>query len=247
MKKLVCGMMMLGLLGVTANASVIAYDTFSYPDGSLVPNGGWANHSGTTGDLQVVSGQAVVQHGVPSEDVHLAFAPVAGKIWYGLDFSVDSNAGTFGSDFEYFAHFTDGGTFNFRGRLDIVAPGGGGDFSVGLSTLGSTADATWGTDLDFDTVYRAIVSFDQDANIAQLWIDAALESDTSILGTDQPDPGASILWMALRQSDSDLNETIRVDNLVVGTSFGDVLVVPEPGTLALLALGSLLMIRRRRG
>ena len=40
-----------------ANAAILVTDTFSYPDGSLVPNGGWANHSGVAGDLMVASGQ----------------------------------------------------------------------------------------------------------------------------------------------------------------------------------------------
>ena len=47
-------------------AAIIVSDDFSYPDGSLVGNGGCVSHSGTAGDLMVVNGQAVVQHGVPS-------------------------------------------------------------------------------------------------------------------------------------------------------------------------------------
>ena len=72
--------------------------------------------------------------------------------------------------------------------------------------------------------YRAIVRYDQDNNIAQLWIDASVEGDTSMLGEDRADPGDSIEGFALRQSDSDLNEGILVDNLMIGGTFNDVLV-----------------------
>jgi len=63
--------------------------------------------------------------------------------------------------------------------------------------------------------------YNQDTNIAQLWIDAALDSDTSILGNDLDDPGLSIEGFAFRQSDSNLNEGILVDNLRIGTTFAD--------------------------
>ena len=231
-----------------ANATVIGSDTFDYADGALVPNGGWANHSGTVGTLLVSGGQAVVEHGTPSEDAHRSITPVAGVIYYGLDFSVDDlgHVYTADTDHEYFAHFgTDG--FDFCARLDVVSPTVAGDFSVGIASDDSTADAIWATDLDYDTIYRAVVKFDLDDNRAQLWIDATLETDTSILGTDQGYAGDSIDSFALRQSDSGENETIRVDHLVVGTTFGDVVApVPEPATLSLLALGSLVALARKR-
>ena len=44
----------------------------------------------------------------------------------------------------------------------------------------------------------------------------------SEFSNDEDDPGTSIFGFALRQSDSDLNETIRVDNLVVSDDCADV-------------------------
>ena len=204
---------------------VISSDGFAYPDGSLVPNGGWATFSGNAGDLLVSSSQAQVQHGVPSEDAKLEFTSITGTIFYGLDFSVDDLGAPYtGGDNEYFALFSDGGTSNFRGRLDIVPPSGAGDFSVGISSATSTANAVWAADLTYGTTYRAIVKFDQDTNIAELWIDASAPTDPSILGEDGTDPGTVISAFALRQSDSSENETIRVDNLMIGGTFNDVLV-----------------------
>ena len=64
----------------SANASVIVSDNFdAYADGALVPNGGWANHSGTPGTLLVSGGQVDIQmNGSAPEDANKAFTPVAG-------------------------------------------------------------------------------------------------------------------------------------------------------------------------
>jgi len=239
----------IGALSSVLRADVIAYDNFDYADGSLVGNGGWANHSGTTGDLQVLNNQVVVQHGAPSEDANLSFSSGAGDIFFGIDFSVTSTEAISGDDFEYFAHFKNDG-FGFSARLDIVAATSGGDFTVGIASNDSTADATWATDLTFGNFYRAVVRFDQPNNQAQLWVDATNESDVSILGDDKADPGNTITQFALRQSDSDQNETVTVDNLVIGQTFQDVVTpftpVPEPSGLLVLGLFGFAGLARRR-
>jgi len=222
-------------------AGIIAFDNFDYSDGSLVPNGGWTSHSGSTGDLQISAGGATVQHGVPSEDAHLAFSTISGDIYYGLDFSVNATSTFTGSDSEYFAHFKDAGS-NFTARLDVVGAAGGGDYSLGLATDSSTADSIWAMDLMFGATYRAVVKYDQIVNLALLWIDAIVSSDRFISGSTVSAPGEQISQFALRQSDSSLNETIRIDNLVIGTSFADVVqphtaTVPTTSTLFLLLLG----------
>jgi hypothetical protein len=217
------------VVAAVALAAVIVSDDFSYPDGSLVGNGTWFNHSGTAGDLMVVSGQAVVEHGTPSEDATLPFTPNAGgNLYFSFDFSVDDPGAVIGGgDYEYFAHFKDDG-FGFRARMDIVEASGGGDYTVGISSTGSTADATWGWDLTYGVTYNVVARYDQTANIAQLWIDPTADTDVSITGTDQDDPGTIITGFALRQSDSSNNETVRVDNLVVSDSCVDVFDACEP-------------------
>lgn len=201
---------------------IMKSDSFDYPDGSLVPNGGWVNHSGNAGDLMVVSGQVLVQHGSPSEDAELVFSSVSGNIYYGIDFTVIDPGGPIsGSDSEYFIHLKMGNNTNFPARVDVVPPSSSGDFSIGIATGSSTADATWPTDLTFGTTYRAIVRYDQDNNIAQLWLNAASDTDPSLMGADESDPGQSVTSIGLRQSDSSNNEGILVDNLIVSQSFSD--------------------------
>ena len=57
--------------------ALIVHETFSHPDGSLTGQtpeigGIWTTHSGTAGQMQVVSGQAKVNHTL-SEDTHTNF------------------------------------------------------------------------------------------------------------------------------------------------------------------------------
>jgi len=210
------------LISTLSFGQVLVAEGFDYPDGSLVPNGGWAREGGTAGDFQVTSGQAVIQHGAPSEDVKLAFSAVTGDVYAGFNFSVDDLGAPYsgGTDFEYFAHL------DFKARMDIIAPSGGGDFSVGISSVNSTAQATWGTDLSFGTTYRAIMKFDQVTGTAQLWIAPSVSSDTSISGAASSP--FTVSEFELRQSDSSENETVRVDDLMVGQTFDDVLVYAPP-------------------
>jgi len=210
------------MVASVASATVLVSEDFSYADGSLVPNGGWANHSGNAGDLMVEGGKAKVEHGAPSEDAHVSFADGGGTVWFAFDFSVDDPGAVIpGTDNEYFAHLMDDG-FGFRARIDVVPADGGGDFSIGLSTRTSTATVNWPVDLVYGTTYRIVASYDQVANIAQLWIDASQDTDLSILGTDEADNETDVVAFALRQSDSDENETVWVDNLIVADDCSDV-------------------------
>ena len=198
-------------------------DNFSYSNGSLISASSWSTFSGTEGDLIVTDGQVLVQHGTPSEDASVAFNSVVGSIYYAFDFTVNAAEAISGGDYEYFSILKDDGN-NFRGRLDIVnANTEGNDFTVGISTKGSTADTVWASDLSFGNTYRATVKFDQDTNIAQLWIDASSESDTSISGNDETGPGTTITQFGLRQSDSSVNESILVDNLNIAQTFNETL------------------------
>ncbi|MBT8244830.1 MAG: T9SS type A sorting domain-containing protein [Winogradskyella sp.] len=200
-------------------------EDFTYADGPLVSNPNWSNFSGINEDLQIVSGQALVKHGSPSEDASIAFTPVAGDIYFGIDFTVqDPGSVISGGNYEYFAFFKDN-SFGFSGRLSIVeANTPGNDFTVGIATDSSTEDAIWATDFSFGTTYRAVLRYNQSTNISELWIDAASDTDTSILGADLDDANArTISELGLRQSDSSQNEGVLVDNLLIGQTFIQVL------------------------
>ena len=200
-------------------------DSFDYDDGSLISSSNWNNFSGAEGDLQVYNGKVIITNdGTLSEDASVSFSPVQGVLYYAFDFSVNNPGEPIsGGDYEYFAIFKDDG-FNYRARIDIVAANNeGNDFTVGISSKGSTADAIWPDDLNFDTTYRVTVKYDQDQNIAQLWINANSETDASILGDDEIDPGTSITQFGLRQASSSSDETILIDNLSISQTFSETL------------------------
>ena len=199
-------------------------DSFDYPDGSLISSSNWNNFSGTEGDLLVTEGKVLVQHGTPSEDAGVSFGAVEGVLYYAFDFSVNNPGEPIsGGDYEYFAMFKDDG-FSYRARIDIVAANNeGNDFTLGISSTGSTADTIWPDDLNFDVTYRVTVKYDQNQNIAQLWVNASSETDASILGDDEADPGTSITQFGFRQSDSSQNEGILIDNLSISQTFNETL------------------------
>ena len=216
-----------------ASASVIGSEDFSYPDGALTSAVGtqWVGHSGTPGTLPVAGGAAVVSQDSGSEDAHLIFGEIdSGVLSATFDVVVTANAIS-GSDFEYFAHFMTDGTFNFGARLDVVAPSGSGDYTFGIATFSSTAETTLGTDFSFGDVVPVTLEFDFATGLASV----SAGGDTAVSTT--VDLGASFDSFALRQSNSSSDETITVDNIVI---------TPEPASMALVGLGSLMMVGRRR-
>ena len=230
-----------GLMAVTANAGILVDDNFNRPDGSLTgtaptpgPGGVWTDHSGTTGDLLISGGQAVVQHGEPSEDTHTLFAGKgSGVLTATFDITVNDDTVIGGGDYEYFAHFMTEGSFNFRSRLDVVEPNGSGDYTLGISSGTSTAEATFATDFTFNTVYNVALDFNLDTGIGAVTVGGTTVSGTGIV------LGEVLDSFALRQSDSSNNETVLVDNLVVSH-------VPEPGSIALMFVGLMGVAALRR-
>ncbi len=214
-----------------ANAATLVSEDFSYADGDLVGNGGWTNHSGSESFIQVASGEAVLSHGGGSrEDAGVTFTEVtSGVITATFDLTVADDAAISGSDSEYFAHFMSEGDFNFRARVDVVPGEDGGDYTLGIASTSSTAEAVLGVDFTFGDVVAVTLSYDLDTGFATLSAGGETESG-SVQGTE-----AGLDRFALRQSNSSSDETITVDNLVIT---GDVTPIPEPSSVALVMLGA---------
>lgn len=233
----------------SAPAVLLVNETFTYPDGNLVGQGGWTAHSGAGNKpIQVSSGAiSLDQSSGSGEDVNTPFAAIgAGDVIYaGFDLTLASGQ-TVDPDANglYFAHFKDA-AFGFRARVFATAPTGAGDFGIALDGDGSTPSATWGMDLSFDTTYRAVVSYDFDTGNTKLWLNAASEGDTSI-SDNAGTASTAVESFAFRQS-NDYTGSQTIDNLRVATTFSEAALVPEPSSTALLGLGGLaLLIRRKR-
>jgi PEP-CTERM motif len=244
MKKIICATMVLGLFGVAANAQILVDDNFNRPDGPLVttsptpgPGGVWTNHSGTIGEMQITSGQVAVMT-TSTEDANVPFGSTftSGLLTANFDINVSAAAPIGGGDYEYFAHFSDGGTFNFYSRMDIVAPNSTGDYTLGIATAAGTAESIFPNDFSFGNTVNVTLAYDWGTGLSSVTVGGTTATSTTSLL-----PPAGLSAFALRESTSSGNETILVDNLVVTY-------VPEPSTIALGGFGllTLLLVRRRR-
>jgi hypothetical protein len=214
---------------VSSFGAVLVDEQFTHPNGSLVgqvpapgPGGAWANHSGTAGQMQVTGNQAiVVMGGAASEDANTSFAAIGAgtTVYAAFDMMIPSGS-TMGGE-NYFAHFRSA-AFTYPGRVFAGAPTAAGDYSIGLRASTTAPTVLWATDLSFDVTYRVVVSYEFDTGNSQLWIDPAGQGSTSI--SDGPDavlPGDAVASFALRQS-TVFTANIAIDNLQVGTTFGDI-------------------------
>ncbi|MBO3116969.1 T9SS type A sorting domain-containing protein [Winogradskyella sp. DF17] len=214
-----------------SSGQILAFDNFSYPDGPLVGNGAWAATYGSSNTIPVISGEVLIDmDGLsPSAGTNLSFSSVSGDIFYSLDFTVtDVISMVGGADRETFAYLFDATAMlaGWRARIDVVSPTASGDYSIGISTGSNAADTVWPNDLTVGVTYNAIVRYNQIEDIAELWINASSQSDPSILGTDGLTP-LTMVAFGLRQSNSQINETVLVDNVLVSSSFNEILRINE--------------------
>ncbi|WP_436715401.1 PEP-CTERM sorting domain-containing protein [Roseiconus lacunae] len=247
MKKFCAAIVAAAMIQATASAAVVFTEDFSYADGDLAGNGAWKAHSGSV-PVTVSGGAAIVNNDSGSQDVNRFFDEISsGFASYQFDMVVNADAPVAGGDYEYFAHFGNSGnngdgvnTQSFVARLDVVeASDGTGDYSLGIASFGSTADAVTTQSFAFGDTVSVLVDFNVDSDTATLSVGG--ESITGRIGTQS----TAVNTFVLRQSGSSSDETIAIDNLIIS----QVSAIPEPSSLAslgLLACGTVMAVRRRR-
>ncbi len=235
------------LVASSATATVMVYETFSHPDGDLVGKtpeigGTWVAHSGSgSSPVQVSSGKAVLAQGSGSrEDVNVptGYTMGSGDKWYaGFDL-----VNTGGNTNACFAHFMQNAS-NWSARTFIAPPDAGvtGDYVLGMGTSASNPPSVKSTvGLTYGTTYRVVIAYDYNTKVSELWIDPVSEASPKI--TLSESYSTAHVAFGLRQGAG--NSTQTIDNLIVGTTFAEV--VPEPAAaLLMLGLGCLMAIRRR--
>jgi len=227
-------------LGLAAGrASVLLSDSFSYPDGPLVvvSSGLWAHHSGSiTGEVNVTSGTVFLSH-TNSEDLSVSlgqiYAPAGNAVLYAgfkVNFSdLPSAAG------DYFAHFKSPTGTGFNGKVFATTSGASaGSYRIGIANGGNSPSGVFGRDLELNHNYTVVIRYSAGSTATVLWVDPASETDASVAAGDIASGTNSIGAFALRES-SGMGSLI-LDDLVIGTSFADVLPDPNPGpgTLSVL-------------
>lgn len=250
----VCG----ALTGAAQAAIVLSDDFNAYTSGSLVGQGGWGQTgTSTVNPIQVTNGQVpLVTNG---QDAYRAFSSTVPNangtgIYTGFDVTVTSAATG-----DYFFHLSDpaGTTTYFYQRIFVKSATGG--YVLGLvDTSGTGSATTYGTTvLQLNQPYHISVAWNFVGNATNkdtfsLYVnptDAVEGSNTPYLthtwtSTSMAEP-AQLSAANLRQGTNGSAPGVTLDNVVVATTFGEV--VPEPATLALLAVGAAFFRRTRRG
>jgi hypothetical protein len=210
---------------VTVVPAIVFADAFNYADGSLLTNSGflYTTFSGTTGDMQVVSGKLLLTES-RTEDAGAAltngpYATSSGVVLYA---GLTVNFSTI-PDSTYFAFFKDNST-TFRGKIFATTNGAAsGSFRFAVMNTGSSLASTnpiFAQDIALNTNHRVILRYEVATGLSMLWVDPASESDPSITANDFQGP-ASISSFAFRQANG--LGALSVDDLLVGTSFANVL------------------------
>ena len=255
----------------SASAAIIASDDFSYADGALSgQNGGtgwataWADRSTLTGNAVVDAGDAVTS-GVATvfgdnsgvfDDQGTTFRTLSssiggsGDIWLSIDMSFTSGAAT--DSFVSF-QFRNGAppatgdpTDGAQGAWRIGDEWTGTNWAVSSNSTGASTTGTASTGA-LDTL---LVHIDYTAGTSSLWINAA---DGTTLGAPDASiattPGTIDTVLLRAGGGGGTYRELSMDNLVIGTLESDVRIVapvPEPFSAALLGLGGLALILRRR-
>jgi hypothetical protein len=247
MRKIAFALMTLGLV-VTAAPSMAAslvFDTFTYPNGNLVPNGGWAQYSAGTAnvDIQVASGRATGGAiGNPGNDDHILFTPqsVTAKTYACFDVLIPAVAGQ--PKPIYFAELKDGGAAALVSRVYVLPLASGGwTFGISHSSTSTTVGVTpWGAALSYDVNYHLVINYDPVAKSSTLWVNPVTEASTSVTDVNAAIPALAVSGFGLRQSNSastlpaspayvgTADWNFSVDNLGVGATFVDACEIPTP-------------------
>jgi hypothetical protein len=210
-------------LALPANAAVLLNETFTYPDGALVGNGGWTAHSGAGAKVIMVAGGAVTlqQSTGSGEDVNAPFTQqgAAAITYYSLDVTVN---GTVGTGSEYFSHFRVPATNFFSARVFVGPPLASGNFTFGLRAGSASTTVFWPSDFTYGVKYKVVAFFDASTGNAGLWIDPATQASPSISSTGGV-IGDQVGEIALRQAaPTGATLTEVIDNILVGQAFSDV-------------------------
>lgn len=253
------------VLGGSASASILIEDHFSdYSDGALVGQGGWAQLGTPSTNPLMISG-GMVQHpgGGNANDQDAVKDP-------GVDQALDSSffmgvtinltsAPTATGGSSYFLAMRYGGFDNARIAARML-DGSSTQYQLGMRSTGQSQNPfVWGAALDLGTTYTLIQEVQRntgDANdVFSLYVNPLLgqgnntpyATQTTATGDPADDFNGVVISQFANSGMTTQNAGLTIGDVSLATTFDESLqAVPEPTTLAGLALGALALVRRRR-
>jgi len=232
------------VLSVSPQFGVILSDDFNYTDflqdtalqGADAPHaspwGHAGSNAGTNFDLLVINGTAQLST-ERSEDLAAAlanspFAADSGVLLYASFNITFSNLPTSAGD--YFVHFQDTITGStFRDKIYASTTNAAdGHFRLGVANAANNVSAQFPLDLNTNQSYFVVTRYNTGTGESVLWVNPNNESSPGAVAQDLT-TAAIVGDFGLRQSTG--IGISYLDNLVVGTAFGDVapiIVVPIP-------------------
>ena len=221
----------LGTLAVTGQAAVLFQDNFdSYSQGELPTNSGsvWAPHSGSlliavVPDPSGNSANALEVNQALTVDVHAfitnsSFPSLAATSTVSAVYSSYTiNLSTLPASSAYFSHFY-ANSSTFAARV-FTTNNGDGTYSVGIANGSAGATPVLPTELSLSTTYTVVTRYVPSSGISTLWLNPVNEASSGITATDAPNV-INVVAYAFRQNTGE--GVIDVDNLIIGTSFTNV-------------------------
>ena len=259
----------------TVDAAPIAYDGFdSYTAGNTLYGendgsgftGAWTG-TATAGDItaqpksladtnalvdggaQALRFLAPVNRADQGNFLSRALPDTTGTLYMSL--LVRNEGGLDSGDFINFM-VSDGATGNSSNALGVGIRNAGGNpfFARAGSSSNATTNASTGATLD--TTFLLVAKFSKDGstnyNRTDLYINPTSTTEPGTTDATAVFGGTGIDTLSLfniRHFTPEAGDTLFIDELRFATTFADAL-VPEPGSLALLGLGALTLLRRRR-
>jgi hypothetical protein len=235
-RKLAISVLVLGVAALTASsvfAAPILSEGFTYANGNLVPNGGWANYSGAVTDIQVIGNRAVGS-GPNANDDHVLFAaqPTTSVTYACFHVSIPAVAAA--PKPIYFAEMKDAGAANLVSRVYVLPIAGGWTFGISHSSTSATAGVTpWTAALSYDTNYNVVINYDPVNKTSTLWVNPVNQFSPSVTNANSTVAALAVSGFGLRQSNAastlpasppyagTADWGFSVDNLGIGSTFDD--------------------------
>lgn len=247
----------LGSFTSKSSATILFSENFNtYSNGTLgaATNGSnvkWTRTSGSAGD-ELISSNRLLMNDDNGDDAEAALTSTVntGSIYASFSLVGDAADTASGSAGDYFFTFLNTGN-NQYGRIFAAKPSGTAStkFRIGVSNLstGTANEVFTANDMTAGNIYTIVVRFDFTSKQTTVWVDPLSEASTSatanVLADAIATPGTFDSFL-LRQGTSGSAGDYALDNLLVATTFAEV--IPEPTSLATIALvGGMLLARRR--